>query len=123
MKKIVFLLIAVLLVGCKDGSNAVTYEKISPQDAKTLMVQGNIILDVRTAEEYADGHIDGAVLLPLADIQAGKYDVLDDKNQVILVYCRSGNRSGQASTILADAGYTNIKDFGGINTWEYGLVK
>lgn len=99
------------------------YRKITPEEAKEMMVEGNIILDVRTEGEYADGHIEGSTLLPLDQIQAGNLELLPDKDQVILVYCRSGNRSGQAANILINAGYTGIYDFGGINDWPYDIVK
>jgi len=81
-----------------------------------------IILDVRTSEEFADSHIEGAVLLTDADIKAKAEIVLTDKDQLILVYCRSGRRSKNASKELAELGYTNVKEFGGIIDWPYGTV-
>lgn len=99
------------------------YKKITPEEAKELMVEGNIILDVRTKEEYDQGHIEGAMLLPVSDILDGKLDSLPDKNQIILVYCRSGNRSATASKYLVKVGYTNVYDFGGIKDWPYEVVQ
>ena len=94
---------------------------ITAEEAKRIMdsVEGYIILDVRTQEEYALGHIPGAVLLPLDDIEGKACVVLADKNQLILVYCRSGRRSKLAAEALVELGYTNIKEFGGIIDWPY----
>lgn len=82
-----------------------------------------IILDVRTIEEFESGHIEGAINIPNETITKDAENVLKDKNATILVYCRSGNRSKQASKKLARLGYTNIMEFGGINTWRYKIVK
>ena len=76
-----------------------------------------LLLDVRTQAEYEDGHIPGAICIPNETIGAGELPELPDKNQRILVYCRSGNRSKQAAEKLAKLGYTNVLEFGGINTW------
>lgn len=100
-----------------------SYTKISPEEAKDLMIEGNIILDVRTKEEYDDGHIANATLLPLDEINLGNLDLLEDKDQIILVYCRSGNRSSSASKALIEAGYTKVYDFGGIIDWPYDIEK
>jgi len=81
-----------------------------------------IILDVRTQEEYNEGHIANAVLLPNDQIGDKASDVLPDKDQMILIYCRSGNRSGQALEKLAELGYTQLYDFGGIIDWPYEVV-
>ena len=102
-----------------------TYEQISPQEAKKRMdnEEDVIILDVRTQEEYDSGHIKNAVCLPNEDILS-EPDILPDKGQQILVYCRSGNRSKQAAQKLADMGYENVLEFGGILDWPYPeLVK
>ena len=86
--------------------------------------QDVIILDVREPHEYDDGHIPGAVLLPVGTISAETAGaVISDKDSVILVYCRSGNRSKTASKALAELGYTQIYEFGGINTWPYEVEK
>ena len=97
-----------------------TYEQISPQEAKKRMdnEEDVIILDVWTQEEYDSGHIKNAVCLPNEDILS-EPDILPDKGQHILVYCRSGNRSKQAAQKLADMGYENVLEFGGILDWPY----
>ena len=104
----------------KQEDAAMTYEQISPQEAKERMdaKKDVIILDVRTQEEYDSGHIKNAVCLPNEDI-ISEPDILPDKEQEILVYCRSGNRSKQAAQKLADMGYENIIEFGGILNWPY----
>ena len=107
-----------------SGTSA-TYEQISSQQAKNLMDTGSdyIILDTRTEEEFAEGHIPNAILIPHYEIAQRAEKELPDKDQLILVYCRSGNRSKQASQILADLGYTNVKEFGGIIDWKYEIEK
>ena len=104
----------------QQNSNATTYVQITQTEAKELMQseESYIILDVRTYEEYASGHISGAICIPNETISKTTPAELPDKNQLILVYCRSGNRSKQASEKLAKMGYTNVKEFGGINTWD-----
>ena len=94
---------------------------ITAEEAKKLMdsEEGCIILDVRTREEYDQGHIPGAVLIPNTEIEAKAADLLPDKGQLILVYCRSGRRSQLAAEALVELGYTNIKEFGGILDWPY----
>ena len=98
---------------------------IAAEEAKKLMdsEEGCIILDVRTREEYDQGHIPGAVLIPNTEIEAKAADLLPDKGQLILVYCRSGRRSKLAAQSLADLGYTNIREFGGILDWPYEVVQ
>ena len=123
MKKIfpLFLLLA-LLTGCgSTAENAGTYTQISQEKAKEMMdKQDVVILDVREQDEYDSGHIKGAVLLPVGTInEASAAGVIKNKDTVVLVYCRSGNRSKTASQALVDLGYTNIYEFGGINTWPY----
>ncbi len=106
-------------------NNQVTYEQITPSEAKQLMDSENdyVILDVRTQQEYDDGHIEGAIVIPDYEIKLRAQEVLKDKDQLILVYCRSGRRSKLASQELANQGYTNVKEFGGIYEWQYGTVK
>ena len=98
---------------------------ITAEEAKKLMYseEGCIILDVPTREEYDQGHIPGAVLIPNTEIEAKAADLLPDKEQLILVYCRSGRRSKLAAQSLADLGYTNIREFGGILDWPYEVVQ
>ncbi len=102
-----------------------SYKQISQSEAAEIMQieSGYIILDVRRADEFAEGHIKGAVNIPNESIGDGEIDALPDKNQLILVYCRSGNRSKQASEKLAQLGYTNIVEFGGILDWKGEIVK
>ena len=111
-------------VGCSDGSSA-TYEQISGAEAKALMdsESGYIIIDARTQEEYDQGHIPGAILIPEYEIADRAEKELPDKDQLILVYCRSGRRSKIAAEELVKLGYTNVKEFGGIIDWEYEIVK
>ena len=111
-------------VGCSEGGSA-TYEQISGAEAKALMdsESGYIIIDARTQEEYDQGHIPGAILIPEYEIADRAEKELPDKNQLILVYCRSGRRSKIAAEELVKLGYTNIKEFGGIIDWEYEIVK
>lgn len=102
-----------------------TYEQITQVEAKNIIdTKSNfIILDVRTEEEFAEGHIENAILIPDYEITSKAEEILKDKNQLILVYCRSGNRSKAASQALVELGYTNVKEFGGIIDWEYEIVK
>ena len=94
---------------------------ITPEEAKQLMdtQQDYVILDVRTRQEYEEKHIPGAILIPDSEIGERAEQALPDKNQLILVYCRSGRRSKLASEKLAQLGYTNIREFGGIIDWPY----
>ena len=111
-------------VGCSDDGSA-SYDQISGAEAKTLMdsESGYIIIDARTQEEYDQGHIPGAILIPEYEIADRAEKELLDKNQLILVYCRSGRRSKIAAEELVKFGYTNVKEFGGIIDWEYEIVK
>lgn len=106
-------------------TNKAVYEQITAKEAKRLMdTESNyIILDTRTEEEFAEGHIKNAVLIPHDEIVDRAEKELTDKEQLILVYCRSGNRSKKASQNLAELGYTNVKEFGGIKDWQYEIVK
>ena len=120
MKKILpMLLAALLLVSCAAPAEEITFRQINMDEAITMMEKesGYIILDVRTPEEFADKHIPGAINIPNETIGTTEIPELPDKDQLILVYCRSGNRSKQASKKLAALGYTNIVEFGGINDW------
>ena len=111
-------------VGCSDGGSA-SYDQISGAEAKALMdsESGYIIIDARTQEEYDQGHIPGAIMIPEYEIADRAETELLDKDQLILVYCRSGRRSKIAAEELVKLGYTNVKEFGGIIDWEYEIVK
>lgn len=121
MKRITMLLLALLmLTGCEAAvPMSPTYRQITMSEAVEMMSRETnyIILDVRTPEEYRDEHIPGAINIPNEDIGTKEPSELPDKDQLILVYCRSGNRSKQASRKLAELGYTNIVEFGGIIDW------
>ena len=120
MKKIIpFLMALLLLAGCGVQSEDSTYRQINAEEAAAMMEEesGYLILDVRTAEEYIQKHIPGAINVPNEIIGTEDIPELPDKEQLILVYCRSGNRSKQASEKLVKQGYTNIVEFGGINDW------
>ena len=112
-------------VGCVSDGGSATYEQISGAEAKALMdsESGYIIIDARTQEEYDQGHIPGAILIPEYEIADRAEKELPDKDQLILVYCRSGRRSKIAAEELVKLGYTNVKEFGGIIDWEYETVK
>lgn len=107
------------------GNSAVTYEQITPEKAKEIMDTETeyIIIDARTDEEFSEGHIEGAILIPEYEISKRAEKELPDKDALILVYCRSGRRSKIASEELVKLGYTNVKEFGGIIDWPYETVK
>ncbi len=120
-----------LFTGCSHGSSdssesgGQAYRQASAEEAKALMEeQGDyVILDVRTKSEYDEGHIPGAVLLPHDQVKDEAEKMLPTKDELILVYCRSGNRSKQASQAFVDLGYTNVVEFGGINSWPYDIER
>ena len=113
-----------LLAGCASSARDAAYRQISSEEAMAMMEaeSGYIILDVRTPEEFASGHIPGAINVPNETIGSAQIPELPDKNQLILIYCRSGNRSKQASEKLVLQGYTNIVEFGGISAWPGEIV-
>lgn len=119
--KFILLLTTLLftLVGCSSDKENFTYTQISMNEAVSMMEteEDYIILDVRTLEEFKEKHIPGALCIPNEEIVDENIPALPDKDQLILVYCRSGNRSKQASQKLADLGYSNVYEFGGINEW------
>ena len=120
MKRIIPILMTLLLFsGCATQSAEKTYRQITMEKAITMMEEetGYIILDVRTAQEYSERHIPGAINIANESIGTEDIPELPDKDQLILVYCRSGNRSKQASEKLVKLGYTNIIEIGGINSW------
>lgn len=120
MKRIIpILMVLLLLSGCATQSTEKTYRQITMREAVTMMEEetGYTILDVRTAQEYSEKHIPGAINIANESIGTEDIPELPDKDQLILVYCRSGNRSKQASEKLVKLGYTNIVEIGGINSW------
>ena len=134
----IFILLGVCLMfslfGCGktgqvlDGDGMVrepSYAQISQDEARLMMKEddGHVIVDVRRADEYAEGHIPGAILIPNEEIGTEEPEELPDKNQIILVYCRSGRRSKEASQKLANMGYVNVYEFGGIIDWTGDIVK
>ena len=128
MKKLLpIILSALMFTGCAGTSNnqTNTYRQITMDEAVTMMAQetGYIILDVRRPDEFAAGHIPGAINVPNESIGTDEIPELPDKNQLIMVYCRSGRRSKEASEKLVKRGYTNIVEFGGILDWKGETVK
>ncbi len=136
LKKLYIIVIMILslfiISGCstvvnKDTTKSVensSVTKITAKEAKVEIDKGNvIILDVRTKEEYTSGHIENSILIPVNDIEKEVENILKDKEQKVLIYCRSGNRSSQAAKLLVKMGYTNVYDFGGIKDWPYEIVK
>lgn len=128
-------MLILMLTGCQNSKNInesttalkeeKMYNTVSPQQAKEIMdnENGYIILDVRTQEEYNEGHIKNALLIPDSELEIKAETMLTDKQQKILVYCRSGRRSAASAAMLAQMGYTNVIDFGGIINWPYETVK
>lgn len=124
------LLMAFSLVGCAsrpkaaEAATETAYHKISGEEAKKMMEEQEVtILDVRTAQEYAEGYIPGAINLPNEEIGNEPPDLLPDKDAALLVYCRSGRRSKDAADKLVAMGYKQVYDFGGIIDWTYDTVK
>ena len=120
------------IIGGADGPTSIIvsekgektmYEQITPQEAKKIMDSGeeHIILDTREQDEFDEGHIPGAILIPYTEIEERSEEMLPDKDAQILVYCRSGRRSKIASESLSKLGYTNVKEFGGIIDWTWAL--
>ena len=138
MKKLFYIVLAaMLLTACGQNreetkpteetpnTQEAVYMNITAQEAKEIMdrEEGYVILDTRAQEEYDEGHIPGAILIPHDEILQKAESLLTDKDQLILVYCRSGRRSKLAAEDLQKLGYTNIKEFGGIIDWPYEIVK
>ena len=127
MKKLIFAMLALLLLtACgqeKEKEQEAIYMNITAKEAKEIMdtEKNYIILDTRTQEEYDEGHIPGAILIPYDEIGEKAEELLPDKTQLLLVYCRSGRRSKIAAEELVKLGYTNIKEFGGIIDWPYEI--
>ncbi|MFA9466053.1 MAG: rhodanese-like domain-containing protein [Velocimicrobium sp.] len=122
----ILILSLVTLSGCtsKENSSTSSYQKITAKEAKEMMDQTEdiIILDVRSEDEFNDGHIEHALLIPDTEIEKNAESTIPDKTATILVYCRSGRRSALASASLSKLGYTNVYDFGGIIDWDYDVV-
>ena len=125
MKKLILLLLAVMMLAAcgqdKENDQGAVYVNITAEEAKQIMdsEEGYIILDVRTQDAYDQGHIPGAIVISHEEIEEKAEKVLMDKEQLILVYCRSGRRSKLAAEALVELGYTKIKEFGGIIDWPY----
>jgi rhodanese-related sulfurtransferase len=120
MKKLTIILFALLLLG---GCSGASYKTVSADKAKDMIENHKLeIIDVRTAEEFAEGHIPNATLIPLDELEQNESKL--DKNKTYLMVCRSGNRSGQASDILVKKGYKNIYNLsGGMNEWTGEVTK
>lgn len=125
---IIFIIAAVLVLVITSGklmAQKQGYKQISQAQAKEIMDTSSdfILLDVRTEKEFAAGHIKGAILIPDYEIRLRAEKELPDKAKTILVYCRSGRRSKLAARDLAELGYTDVLEFGGIIDWKYGIEK
>ena len=117
-----FIVLLYLLTGisCSASQEATSFTRISMEEAKKMMEldDGHVIVDVRTEEEYSSGHIPGAICIPNETIYKDRPSTLPDLDQVILIYCRSGNRSKRSARMLYEMGYTNVYEFGGIIDWD-----
>ena len=130
MRKFIIIALAVLCLlglascGQQEEQAANTYQQITAKEAKEIMDSGSeyILIDARTTEEFAAGHIAGAILIPEYEVARRAEQELPDKDALILVYCRSGRRSKIASEELVKLGYTNVKEFGGIIDWPYDIT-
>ena len=122
---VLMLLISLSLFGLNACDNNASYQQITAEEAKKIMDTKTdyVIIDARTEEEFAEGHIKNAILIPEYEIAKRAEKELPNKEQLILVYCRSGRRSKIASEELVKLGYTNVKEFGGIIDWPYKTVK
>lgn len=130
---LLIIIVSVVVVGVifmlnkqdKNTNNETTIKHVSMHDIVKIMNENTnyIILDVRTVAEYNDGHIPNAICIPNETINGDIIDKLPNKEQLILIYCRSGNRSKQAAEKLKNLGYTNLVEFGGIIDWEGEIVK
>ena len=127
MRKLIpILLSALMFSGCSTPpSSANTYQRISMEEAVVMMKEKKdyIILDVRRTDEFAEGHIPYAINIPNESIGTDEISELPNKDQLIMVYCRSGRRSKEAAEKLLALGYTNIVEFGGILDWQGDIVK
>jgi len=121
---VIMTLFSLFGLGCGASSNK-GFETISQEIAYDIMSKPGdyVIVDVREADEYAAGHIPNAILVPLSNLEKAAAEKIPDKKNLLLVYCRSGRRSKIAAKKLAQLGYTNIKEFGGIIDWKYETTK
>lgn len=121
---IIILIIIMPATGCSRQTGMASYQTISSEEAKSMIdeMEDAVILDVRTREEFEQGHIEKAVLIPYTDIEDKIESIVPDKEATLLVYCRSGRRSAIAAGKLAEMGYVKVYDFGGIIDWPYGTV-
>ena len=120
---LLFVLLFAMLSGCSVlPYEEAPYKKITPQEAESMMSGDVFILDVRTQEEFDDGHIKNAVLIPDCDVKEKAESIIPDKNRTILIYCRTGIRSEAASKELLRMGYAKVFDFGGIVDWPGEIV-
>lgn len=128
LKTAIMLLMMLLAASChspeEEEARAPQYTRITAEEARSMMDAGNVtVVDVRTPEEFAGHHIEGAVNIPNETIGSGRPALLPDGDAVILIYCRSGRRSREAAMKLIGMGYGHVYDFGGINDWPYGTVE
>lgn len=128
MRLLPLMLVLILITGCRmapaEAAVGTGYTQIDQETAREMMARddGHVVVDVRRQDEYDAGHIPGAILIPNESITDSRPEALPDADQIILVYCRSGNRSKQAAEKLAAMGYVNVYEFGGINTWTGEIV-
>ena len=127
MKKVitaVVLITTLILCACSSSSDASVYQRISTVEAIQMMdeLDTYIILDVRSESEFEAQHINGAILIPVSELRSRAEKELPDKDAVIFVYCRAGNRSAEAARLLISMGYTNVYDMGGIGDWPNETV-
>ena len=122
MKKLLLLFVTIVLIGCSSADAEFSF--MSSWEARDLIEGGAdvIVLDVRSEAEFLNGHIEGSILLPVHEIEDYAESILLDRNAVILVICQSGNRSRTASLALANLGFTNVYDIGGIMSWPGEIV-
>ena len=127
---LVILVLSIFMTGCgvyqsNSDNTSGNIKKITAEEAKKMMDEDKeiLIIDVREENEYNEGHIKNSVLVPLGTIDSSIGNLAKEKEEPILVYCRSGRRSAEAANILNELGYTNIYDFGGIIDWNYEIEK
>ena len=124
MKKFFALLMVLLLALCAGCGEQATYKSLKQDEAIKMIADkpDAIVLDVRTADEYEKKHIPNAISLPLEDLRNGNFASLPDRNQTILIYCWTGRRAQDAAQLLAEKGYKNVYEFGGISDWKGPVV-